>query len=369
MMCPMNRLSAQLTHFMNTALLAAAIVILVPVHTAHAQNTAPDELTVQPMPADFSAAQRAASGDRHAYPAQTAAGQAFRAQQGAALSGSSGDSRSAHGHGLILQYSGDVSTLGGRVIKSAESHTIYLQMQPGASCTLATCWGEPERYLRDLGHSEFIHLVDQYVGLTADNRYTVGFHATLNYTPPVTPLTDADIQAFVHAVAAQTGATGYHHIYHIFLPPGQDECFDATFTICYSPDNPATYYYCAYHNYAEFSDIGHILYTVQPYADVPGCQLPPGTPNGQLADSVDTIVSHEIFETITDPDDTGWKNVDASNLGNQEIADECVFLEPPGQGRYEAVPTFLIGEHRYSVQLIYSNEQHACSSAPSRGNP
>jgi hypothetical protein len=28
------------------------------------------------------------------------------------------------------------------------------------------------------------------------------------------------------------------------------------------------------------------------------------------------------------------------------------------------VPTFLIGAHLYSVQLIYSNEQHACSSAP-----
>jgi hypothetical protein len=28
------------------------------------------------------------------------------------------------------------------------------------------------------------------------------------------------------------------------------------------------------------------------------------------------------------------------------------------------LPTFLIGAHLYSVRLIYSNEQHACSSAP-----
>jgi hypothetical protein len=351
------------------SIVSAAIVILLPAFAAHAQGTAADELIVHTTPADLSAAQNAASGDRHAYPARTAAGVAFRARQAASQSDSNRDSGSAHARGPFLQYAGDVSTLGGRVIKDAESHAIYLQMQPGADCTLATCWGEPERYLRDLGASEFIHLVDQYVGLTGQNRYTVGFHARVIYSPQATPLTDVDIQAFVHAVAAQTGATGYRHIYHVFLPPGQDECIDATYTGCYSPDNPATFYYCAYHNYAEFSDIGHVLYTVHPYADVPGCQLAPGTPNGQLVDSVASIVSHEQFETITDPDDTGWKNVDGSNLGNQEIADECVFFALPGQGVYFDVPAFLIGAHRYAVQLIYSNEQHACSSAPSRGHP
>jgi hypothetical protein len=28
------------------------------------------------------------------------------------------------------------------------------------------------------------------------------------------------------------------------------------------------------------------------------------------------------------------------------------------------VPAFLIGAHVYEVQLVYSNEQHGCSSAP-----
>jgi hypothetical protein len=38
------------------------------------------------------------------------------------------------------------------------------------------------------------------------------------------------------------------------------------------------------------------------------------------------------------------------------------YLANDGSGFY--VPTFLTGAHIYAVQLVYSNEQHACSSAP-----
>jgi len=252
-------------------------------------------------------------------------------------------------------------------VKSAVSHAIYLQRQPGGNCTMATCWGDPEAFLRDLGNSDFIHVIDQYVGLFSNNRYTVGFHATVNYTPPAGPLLDSDIAAIVHAVAVQTGASGYGHVYHVFLPPGQDEC--AVPGYCYSPDNDATFYFCAYHDSTDFPDIGHVLFTVHPYANVPGCQVQPGTPNGTLIDTVNDAVGHEMFETITDPDGDTWRNDSgAFNLGNYEVADECQFYVVVGGQAYGNVPTFQIGAHRYSMQLIYSNEQHACSSAPSRGN-
>jgi hypothetical protein len=172
------------------------------------------------------------------------------------MNNASGDSRAG---GTILQYAGDVTFEGGHVLTSAVSHPIYLQRQPGGACTIATCWGDPEGFLRDLGNSDFIHVIDQYIGSHDANRYTVGFHATVNYTPQSTPLLDSDIQAVVHAVAAQTGASGYGHIYHVFLPPGQDECLDATSGVCYSPDNDATFFFCAYHDYADFPDIGHVL--------------------------------------------------------------------------------------------------------------
>ena len=355
--------------FMKFSIVAAAIATLVAVIPAQAQSSSPDELTIQLTPADHSAALAAKVGAPHAYPANNAAGRALRAGQFAERRPMNNASGDGHPGGTILRYSGDVTSLGGHVLTSAVSHAIYLQRQTGSQCTIATCWGDPEGFLRDIGRSDFIHVVDQYIGLFAANRYTVGSHATVTYSPQSTPLLDSDVQAFVHAVAAQSGASGYGHIYHVFLPPGQDECFDATSGVCYSPDNLATFYFCAYHSYADFPDIGHVIYTVHPYANVLGCQVQPGTPNGELVNSIDNALNHETFEAITDPDLDAWRNEDAFYLYTYEIADECLFyVNVDGHGYYD-VPTFLIGAHRYSVQLMYSNEQHACSSAASRGNP
>jgi hypothetical protein len=356
--------------FIKYAIVAAAVLTMVPATPAQAQSSSPDEVTIQLTPADHSAALAAKVGAPHAFPANNAAGRTLRARQIAERRPLNNGSSAARTGGTILQYSGDVTYEGGHVVTSAVSHAIYLQRQPGGDCAIATCWGDPEEFLRDLGNSDFIHVIDQYIGLLDAHRYTVGFHAMVKYAAQATPLLDSDIQVFVHAVAAKTGASGYGHIYHVFLPPGQDECFDATSGVCYSPDNLATFYFCAYHDYADFPDIGHVIYTVHPYANVLGCQVQPGTPNGELVDSTDNVLDHETIEAITDPDLDAWRNADADYLDTYEIADECVFGTPDGQGGFIFdVPTFLIGAHRYSVQLMYSNDQHACSSAASRGNP
>jgi hypothetical protein len=356
---------------LKISIVAATLANLVAVFPAHAQSSSPDELTIQLTPADHSAALAAKVGVHHAYPASNAAGQALRARQIAERRTMDNVAGDEHLGGTILQYSGDVTSLGGRVLTSAISHAIYLQRQPGGDCAIATCWGDPEGFLRDLGNSDFIHVIDQYAGLHDANRYTVGFHAMVQYAAQATPLLDSDIVAFVHAVVAKTGAAGYGHIYHVFLPPGQDECFDSTLSECYSPDIPATFYFCAYHDYADFPDVGHVIYTVHPYANVPGgCQVKPGTYNGELIDSTDSILNHETFEAITDPDLDAWRNESgAAYISTDEIADECLFYVILDGQRYGDVPTLLIAAHRYAVQLVYSNEQHACSSAASKGNP
>lgn len=152
-----------------------------------------------------------------------------------------------------------------------ESHAIFLN--PKGACTVAACWGNPVRFLRDLGKSEFIRVVDQYTGSTANNRYRVSEEsANINYTPP---FGDNDMLAIVHAVVVSRSdddhgfAMGYGNEYHVFLPPGQDECFnnaDGTLSnVCYSPDKPSTFVFCSYHGSADFTDIGHVLYSVEPY--------------------------------------------------------------------------------------------------------
>jgi hypothetical protein len=252
--------------------------------------------------------------------------------------------------------------LGGAVVGSAESHAILLL--PNGTCPIATCWGDPEGFLRDLGRSEFIHVVDQYIGQSDGDRYTVGQGATINYVPPATPLIGHDIRALVHAVASATGQTGYGHVYHVFLPPGQDECFNASFSVCYSPDNPNTFAFCGYHSHINFTDIGHVLYSVEPFQNVSGCSVKPGTPNGQLVDSTNNTLSHEMIETITDPDGTAWSNSSLVVLAGTEIADECSFFTVIGQNVFFDPLSFRIGRHKYGVQPEYSNAGHDCATGP-----
>jgi hypothetical protein len=349
-------------HFFCTLAIGAAVTLLFTI-CARAQSSPPGELTIQTTAADHAAALAANLRYRHAHPAKNAAGQSLRALQTAERTSSHSSTSGEREGGEILQYFGDVTYGGGQVVKSAVSHAIYLQPQTGSQCTIAACWGDPEGFLRDIGRSDFIHVVDQYIGLFGANRYTVGSHATVTYSPQSTPLLDTDIQAIVHAVAAQSGASGYGHIYHVFLPPGQDECFDSTFSVCYSPDNPAAFYYCGYHSSVDFPDIGHVIYTFQPYQDVTGCQVQPGTINGMLVDSADDNLDHELIESITDPDGDAWTNTSSQPYSGLEIADECEFFDSQNI-YYGEMPAFLIGAHVYAVQTVYSNEQHACSSAP-----
>ncbi len=258
--------------------------------------------------------------------------------------GDSGETEDAQ-----VRYPDDLQYHQGPVVDFAQSHNIYLL--PGGNCPIATCWGNPKKFLRDLGESEFIHVTDQYVGQHASDRYTVGVGASLSYTPPATPLTDNDMRAVVHAVASLIGDAGYHHIYHVFLPPGQDECFDSTFTTC------ASNVFCAYHSSVDFKDIGHALYSVEPYANVPGCQVRPGTPNGTLVDSTNTVLSHELIETITDPDGTAWWNSRDNGSYGQEIGDECQFLLPT----FFSDPAIISVEgSKYALQPEYSNAAHGC---------
>ena len=261
------------------------------------------------------------------------------------------------------RFPGDLSFQGGPVVDHVQSHDLYV-LNNAVNCTKPGCWGDPEGFLQDLGKSDFIHVTDQYVGRHDDNRYTLGAGALISTTLPKTPLTDLDMLAVVHAVASQTHQTGYNHVYHVFLPPGTDECFDSTFTTCYSPDKPSTFFFCAYHSSVDFKDIGHILYSVQPFQNVDGCNLAPGSPNGPLADSTDSTLSHELIETITDPDGTGWWNTASNVLFGEEIADECSFLIFLPKGVFFDPPAFKIGDHRYAVQSEYGNSAHACVTGP-----
>lgn len=342
--------------------LTALCALLLACSSALAQASSPNTLNVKVTPADFAAGAAAKTVYQRAVPANTEAGRAMRARQNAArLFGKM--ARGAHENGGIVSFPGDLSFLGGPVVDFTQSHAIFLL--PNGSCPIAACWGDPEGFLRDLGRSDFIHIEDQYVGLFASDRYTVGFDANVTYTPPPVPLIDAQIRGVALLIASLTGDTGLGHVYQFFLPPGQDVCFDSTFTNCYSPDRPASFAFCAYHSSIELPDGTQVLYTVLPFANVAGCSVRPGTPNGQLVDSTDNFVSHETFETISDPDGSAWFNFSNLELFGSEIGDECEFVTfvGPNFTPFFDPPVFHIAGHKFAVQSEYSNDVHGCATA------
>jgi hypothetical protein len=250
-------------------------------------------------------------------------------------------------------YPMDVSNpANGATVVFTQHHPIYVNKNPSH-------WGDVATFLTDLGRSQFIHLLDQYVGVSANNRYTLGTQFLANYPIPSNhTLGINDILALVHAGASAKG-NGYSHIYHTFLPSGVDMCIDAQ--TCYSPDNNAAWVFCAFHGSVTFSDIGHVLFSVEPYQNVIGCAAPPqGTANSQLIDSTNDTLSHETFETISDPDDAWWVRAFTFAYG-EEIGDVCTRAATFNHHLYSYYGNITMNGHLYTVQPEYSNQGHGCA--------
>ena len=250
------------------------------------------------------------------------------------------------------------------MVVTTEFHPIYVNRHPSH-------WGNVAGFLTDLGASNFIHVLDQYAGSTASHRYTLGASFSIHYPIPedTHTLLPADIVNLVHAAAKDEGS-GYGNLYHVFLPKGVDMCFPATSTSprqCYSPDIPDTFVFCGFHSSVTFTDsVGHVIFSVEPFQDVDGCSLPPhGTPNGQLIDSTNNVLSHESSEAITDPDGDAWWVQSFTFANGNEIADECIRFEVLSNGKaYWDYGNVELNGHKYRIQPEYSNAVHGCTYSP-----
>ncbi|HEY3618913.1 MAG TPA: hypothetical protein VGK96_19050 [Candidatus Sulfotelmatobacter sp.] len=349
-------------HSLALRCLLSTILIVATFLTA--EMSAQDEIRLDVSAADQVAATYNVSNFRyHIFPAGTSAGKAAMAVH------NFGTPTAGHANAVTLSipsvpapgfYGEDLVYFGGAKLATTKSNPVYVNM---SSCGgVAACWGNPVRFLSDLSNSTFIHLTDQYVGTTANNRYPPSTSVAATVPLFVSNVVGQnDILAIVHTAAKALGA-GYGHIYHVFLPPGVDTCFDLT-NICYSPDNPPSFVFCAYHGSVTFGDIGHVLLSVEPYQNVPGCQAAPPNPNGILADSTNSVLSHELIEAITDPDPgSGWVAAKSLIVNGAEIGDLC---EPLGNSNAQFLdPTLTLNGRKYELQLEYGNNYHACTPAP-----
>ncbi len=250
-------------------------------------------------------------------------------------------------------YPADLTYFGGALVTTARVYNAFVD-STGAP------FGNPNSFEEHLSYSNMMHMTDEYVHSTASNRYDWAGDVGVNYSA-FTTLGDNDLLAIIHAVAKGTAGGGYNHIYHIFLPKGIDYCSTGTLlplgdcNASATSPHPA---FCAFHGSVVFTDIKETLYTIEPFQDTDFCGVNNATsnpnaptPNGLQNDSTYSTLSHETFETITDPDPgSGWYT---NNVGiSGEIGDLCAYL---------AEDTNLSGKV-YHIQREYSDAQHACNN-------
>ena len=255
---------------------------------------------------------------------------------------------------------GVLNNHGGPVITST-LHTFYFLNCIGGAGSCFSDNGDPFGFVNNMFNSSFVHLTDQYLGTKASGRYTEnGLGYVWTQGGVAHTILDSDVQAFVVDLIKYEfpsgGGGGYNVMYSMFLPQGQDLCFNGS-NQCYCPDSNCgagnVFAFCAYHGSFNTTDaVGnaiHVIYQAMPYQNVSGCQTT-GGPNGTLADSTNSVLSHELFETITDPDLNAWWR---SSDGN-EIGDICYI--------YRQDPIYLSAV-AYAIQPEYSNAALNCLGA------
>ncbi len=108
--------------------------------------------------------------------------------------------------------------------------------------------------------------------------------------------------------------------------------------------------FCAYHKHYDGSDVPHFKYAIVPDVDgVSGC----GGGTLRYFDHITMAVSHELVETITDAQDSGWYDSnDKSGKTDQwgEIGDIC-------NAQYGSMSGQAGG---YAIQRMWSNKQSTC---------
>lgn len=235
----------------------------------------------------------------------------------------------------------DLAFNGGPVQTGSNEYDILV------NCNDESCWGGMiSKFQNDLFGSSMMGLLPQY---NAGGTYSFSGDYPTTYDTS-NQLQDQDIYNILYSVITQNNlSTGYGSEFHVFLGSGVQQCSQAAGG-CYAQQ------YCAYHGSNDWSDIGHVLYSVEPYQDIQGCQISSGSgsPNGSLADSTASTLSHETFETITDPD-VAANNVAWYNQQGGEIGDLCA----PASG----VPTSSVqlGNDTWEIQMEYDNNIHDCS--------
>jgi hypothetical protein len=228
-----------------------------------------------------------------------------------------------------------------------------------------------QQFLSDVSGSEYFNIITQYSGVcsgipcvaqnfSADPVVLAGaFVDTQAYPNPGTragPLTDKNIQDEVTRAISQNGwAIDPNAVF--FVITGVFKSNTALVEEC-QPNGNCTFKgspaYCGYHSTFPSSS-GTIVYSYLSDAsfNTLGCAFGISTsPNGQIAaDREVALLTHELFEAITDPDLNTWTDPSTNN----EIGDNC--NQQPA-----TVVLNIFNGNTYVVQQQWDNSTSSCIS-------
>lgn len=231
------------------------------------------------------------------------------------------------------------------------------------------------QFLDDLGGSAFYGLLTQYWDINGPVRNAVRLAGDYTDTRPYptaasrsSPLNDKDIAAEVTSVASRQhwAITPQRTAIALFTAYGAQICADYQGQRSCSFPTASDVGFCAYHSYTTYSSdaTGNTPVHYLPYmlvANVSGCDTMPTFSEGPApygapaADAAIDSLSHELFETVTDPNLQGWfESADMS-----EIGDKCE-TSFGALGADGSTVTLAHG-HGYALQREWSNSASACT--------
>jgi hypothetical protein len=231
-----------------------------------------------------------------------------------------------------------------------------------------------ETFFKNLSGTSYLGITTQYPGKCSTNACTAPGNpgaisiANIITDPdpyPSSPLQDGDIHTELQNLITQRSLpVDGNTEFFVFIAGTQQAC-NSPFGGCSGTD------FCAYHSSNDFNG-NTIVYALMPVASEAGCgEGIGGTGPAVIGNRELVALSHELFESITDPDTffssinfpdvlpfgrTAWwdsTNVFGTNYGN-EIGDEC---------NQQAASVMLNSAGPLFVQNQWSNDTNTCVSA------
>jgi IPT/TIG domain len=262
---------------------------------------------------------------------------------------------------LIARYFQDLAADSGLLTNVYGADTQYCS---GAPIGLAGCTG--------VAADNFITTDVTYGGSWTDTQSFPANGCSDPFAAASHCLTDDQITAEIqHAIAVNSGngwTASATNMFFVYTPRGVQTCVDdgGPFGTC------AYNVYCAYHanvgtggNALIYANMAYPLFgNLDVCRDAEHVQ----EPNGDLADAVLSLTSHEHAEAITDPEPFGgWLDAEDFVTGG-ENGDKCSYYYGRPTGHNGSQHNQVINGHEYYLQLEWSNADTDCVASYSPGS-